>query len=714
MPGWYGLLGSLTALLVACSFQAEDTTSNRSHAQLGQESLSEDLVLDQLLNDELTRKGESGEIAQLDGFTKSEKLESKSDFSESNEANDSLYTSEEKVFEFEAPEDFESGFSRPIMVSGAFLSLTSDDSSVSATGDHGSASATGVCEHEAYRGESPSMKDFFAYFRQNDICGPVEVNFCIKLSHKENIDVFGFVRSPSFLLHLPCIENNQAAGAGNHEDSYAETYGVNSGNLGDVDQVDLTAELISYDAKITKTPGCYLTIARCPEFPGMVGLFKKSTESATHTNDEQCFNEAARVQQICRGGKTDYVTAEYVPTSSSLASSYTLDSACEINVFSCRNGAMNHGKRLVYTADSYKDEQKCMNQARMISSWSCENGKDDKITATFFRAGNYRNHSSTTPDSQVPGSPRGLTACIMEAKRCLAKPELENLGVYYAHSTINVHKDRSSCLNAAASFSTYVCENSASDEIVARYHNSEGKISTKSTGSALCQIHGGSPCGNLVESRNLFWFQDSFEQCANKAYSRHQWCKNDLDNPNDVLRFSFFPAVGSSQQQRKAEKSGLTNQHCKVTLHHCANGKFSASRDNPYVVQLFRAARESTKECIRAASDYHNQCANGLLSDPAEHLTAEFKEVQGDKAVTIESYNSSQSLCYLEVNYCSETKESGIKKILGNHYNNRGSCLDAVYHYHNSLCGNSNAQRTTASYYEGNLSKPAAQKSLGN
>lgn len=165
--------------------------------------------LEKVTVDQLSEHDEAGNVASLEGFSESDKIQENTNLAE-NENLREMFIEDTSLFSFKAPEGHEAEFSEPIMITGSQLRLTNQSNKQ-------------VCEPLAYQQSEPTMKQMIEISKEKNTCGPVNVSFCIRLSFQnisEQTQNYTYVRSPNIKLNIPCPEDsftnlniNIAAGA---------------------------------------------------------------------------------------------------------------------------------------------------------------------------------------------------------------------------------------------------------------------------------------------------------------------------------------------------------------------------------------------------------------------------------------------------------------------------------------------------------------------
>ena len=185
----------ITFLLIsACSPNTKDS----NFAKVSEEEFNESqkAQLEALVQDQLEQRDESGNIKELQGFKKAEKLGNNDTNLLASEDFKELIQSEEQIFEFEPPEGLEAEFSEPVMVHGASLFLANGDD------------LRAKCEGLAYQPEEPTMNEIIEHSQKTNTCGEVIVNFCIRLKMTKSIipdkPNYTYTESPDLNLNLPC------------------------------------------------------------------------------------------------------------------------------------------------------------------------------------------------------------------------------------------------------------------------------------------------------------------------------------------------------------------------------------------------------------------------------------------------------------------------------------------------------------------------------
>ena len=185
----------ITALLLvsACS----PNTKNDNFSKISEEEFNESqkAELESLVQQQLEQRDENGNLQDLQGFTKAEKLGTDDANMLANDDFKELIQSDEQIFEFQPPEGIDAEFSEPVMVVGASLLLANGD-------------IKSQCENLEYFKDEPTMKDIVEYSQKTNTCGDVTVNFCIRLKMVNSIipdrPNYTYTESPDLNLNLPC------------------------------------------------------------------------------------------------------------------------------------------------------------------------------------------------------------------------------------------------------------------------------------------------------------------------------------------------------------------------------------------------------------------------------------------------------------------------------------------------------------------------------
>ncbi|MFK7826345.1 MAG: hypothetical protein AB8G05_19515 [Oligoflexales bacterium] len=118
-----GVCGSsLTLMNYACSPKSQ----KNDYASVSDEELNDlqKAELEALINEQIKKRDESGNIEELEGFTKTGKLDGGNENLLAVEDFRDLSQSDEQIFEFVPPDGVEAEFSEPVMISGASLELS--------------------------------------------------------------------------------------------------------------------------------------------------------------------------------------------------------------------------------------------------------------------------------------------------------------------------------------------------------------------------------------------------------------------------------------------------------------------------------------------------------------------------------------------------------------------------------------------------------------
>ena len=90
------------------------------------------------------------------------------------------------------PDDVDSEFSPPVMITGASLRLTK--------------SLENECKNLAYSQDPPSMRETFEIARSHNRCGDVTVNVCVRMSLKSTPFASNYIykKVPNLNIKYPC------------------------------------------------------------------------------------------------------------------------------------------------------------------------------------------------------------------------------------------------------------------------------------------------------------------------------------------------------------------------------------------------------------------------------------------------------------------------------------------------------------------------------
>ena len=189
------LLLMITSLgLFACSAAERDALSNSavSEEKLGEIETKEQL--ESIITAEYIKTNASGEVTEIKGLTPADSIKEGSGVSQQDLRES--YANEEKVFEFIPPEGVSTEFSEPTMITGASLLLANNFAE--------------SCKGLAYKEKEPSYRDIVDAAASQNICGSVEVSFCMRMlpaglskSIKSASD-YVYAKTPGFTISIPC------------------------------------------------------------------------------------------------------------------------------------------------------------------------------------------------------------------------------------------------------------------------------------------------------------------------------------------------------------------------------------------------------------------------------------------------------------------------------------------------------------------------------
>ena len=242
MQANYILLGILAISVLACRSRGKRTQTNNASITAAQKA-----ELEQLIQEQLEKRDENGNVSELEGFNTSEGITalepSNTTLAElkagtGDTRNDPIQP-EKPVFDFDPPEGIEAEFSEPVMVIGSSLSLAKG---------RNSKEIEAVCAGLEYYPKEPTMKDILEYSRQNNICGEATFNFCIRLT-KPGFLAYTYAQSPNLNLDLPCPENTFSGAKIEIDYGRPKTEATTT-------IIDILAKNSVTELYLTNTPGC--------------------------------------------------------------------------------------------------------------------------------------------------------------------------------------------------------------------------------------------------------------------------------------------------------------------------------------------------------------------------------------------------------------------------------------------------------------------------
>ena len=147
---------------------------------------------------ELEERDEAGELSRLEGLELSESMNSDGQDGASRAEVLDMYENNSGLFSFTPPEGTVAQYSQAVIgkAQGAALELA-DRSQL-----------TSACENQEYQDQNPSVREILAAAKDQDVCGHVDVVFCIKLTASKleggDIEVAAYTKPPQIKMDLPC------------------------------------------------------------------------------------------------------------------------------------------------------------------------------------------------------------------------------------------------------------------------------------------------------------------------------------------------------------------------------------------------------------------------------------------------------------------------------------------------------------------------------
>ena len=181
---------------------------------------------------------DQSDLSSLEGYREAERLRGEDGTSES-EVIEDFYANDEKLFEFDPPEGTEAEFSEPIMISGASLFLNNP-------------SIAETCKDLRYQKEEPTMKQVIKQSVDNSTCGPLAINFCIRMTFNSNdqnqAGNVKYLQPPGFNMNIPCPGDSfQNLSISIEGEGYTNTSQIS---------VNVEADRIVRDVYLTESSSC--------------------------------------------------------------------------------------------------------------------------------------------------------------------------------------------------------------------------------------------------------------------------------------------------------------------------------------------------------------------------------------------------------------------------------------------------------------------------